>query len=103
MIFAAILSLAGCDISTTTETTATPEPTIEELNLAIEKAIRTLNQKTGSSISKLSFDSIEVPEVCFGEIDYFAQQLILHHIYYPNHVFRVDCRLVPTKDDEIKI
>lgn len=78
----ALLSLAmlsGC--AKQQEETIHPAPTPEALQVAIDNAIDTLNEKTGSKISSLVIDWVEVPNNCRTHLDYFAQQLLWARIY----------------------
>jgi hypothetical protein len=78
----ALLSLAmlsGC--TKQAEETIHPAPTPEALQVAIDNAIDTLNEKTGSKISNLIIDWVEVPNDCRPHLDYFAQQLLWARIY----------------------
>ena len=78
----ALLSLAtfsGC--AKQVEETIHPAPTPEALQVAIDNAIDTLNEKTGSKISNLIIDWVEVPNDCRPHLDYFAQQLLWARIY----------------------
>lgn len=78
----ALLSLAmlsGC-VKQVEETTH-PAPTPEALQVAIDNAIDTLNEKTGSQITDLVIDWVEVPNNCRPHLDYFAQQLLWARIY----------------------
>lgn len=78
----ALLSLAmlsGC--AKQVEETIHPAPTPEALQVAIDNAIDTLNEKTGSKITNLVIDWVEVPNDCRPHLDYFAQQILWARIY----------------------
>jgi hypothetical protein len=87
------MTLLGCGA----EKSSTLKPTNEDLKLAFEVAIKTLNDKTGSRIEYLDFDWMEINEECYGELDYFAQQFLWAYIYQEelikNQTFLINCNV----------
>lgn len=73
------------------------EPSNEDVQMAFERAILHLNEKIGSDISSFNYDWIEVPRDCYGELDYYAQQLLWTYIFHEDAVAKnvafIDCSI----------
>lgn len=79
IVLLSLATFSGC--AKQVEETIHPAPTPEALQVAIDNAIDTLNEKTGSQITDLVIDWVEVPNNCRPHLDYFAQQLLWARIY----------------------
>jgi hypothetical protein len=102
----ALSLLAGC--VKVEEAVTYPEPTPDALNLAIDNAVTTLNEKTGSHVERLVIDWIEVPNNCRPHLDYFAQQVLWARIYQDSvdetSTLYIDCTVAQQyKDDAAKL
>ena len=103
----ALLSLAmlsGC--AKQVEETIHPAPTPEALQVAIDNATDTLNKKTGSQISSLVVDWVEVPNDCRPHLAYFAQQLLWARIYQDSvdvtRSLYIDCSIAQQYKNDAK-
>ncbi|MFW7525643.1 hypothetical protein ACODM8_16110 [Vibrio ostreicida] len=89
------LSIVGCSQEDSKKIVR--EPTMTDIQLALDRAVLTLNERTNSTIKKISFDSVEIDESCYAHLDYYAQQLLWWQIYYPdNGSFLISCDLAPS-------
>lgn len=97
LITALLLTLCSAGCSQEKPKQAVAEPTVADIQLALDKAVLTLNERTNSTIKKISFDSVEIDESCYAHLDYYAQQLLWWQIYHPDSgYFLISCDLAPS-------
>jgi hypothetical protein len=102
MLIVLCFSILGCNHKATSH----PEPSSGDVQKAFEKAIIHLNEKIGADISSFNYDWIEVPSDCYGQLDYYAQQLLWAYIFQEDavsqNVFYIDCS-VAEKYSELSV
>lgn len=88
------LSISGCSQQDSKSVT---EPTAGDIQIALDRAVATLNNRTNSTIKRITFSQTEIHKSCFEHLDYYAQQLLWAEIFYPNSgKVNIDCNLAPS-------